>query len=146
MADIRTQDFALTDGTTLDDVLETFDFIDDWDERYRYLIELGRKLPALEDAERNEDSKVRGCQSQVWMVNRDSNGQHLLLVGDSDAHIVRGLVALLLLIYSGKTRDEARHIDAKSILEGLDLARHLSPMRANGLYAMLERIGQMSRE
>ncbi|NVJ70025.1 MAG: SufE family protein [Alphaproteobacteria bacterium] len=128
------------ENTTIVEILDTFEFLDDWEDRYRYVIDLGRKLPPLDESEMTDDYKVRGCQSQVWLVpEKDAEGR-IHLRGDSDAHIVKGLVALVLLIYSGKTPDEILATDAKVILDKLGLAAHLSPMRANGLFAMVQRI------
>ena len=123
----------------LDDVRDTFSFLDDWEDRYKYVIDLGKQLPPLADDEMTDAYKVRGCQSQVWLVPEDKDGV-LTLRGDSDAHIVKGLVAVMLILFSGKTKQEILETDAKAILDELDLAAHLSPMRANGLHAMLKRI------
>ena len=133
-------------GVTLEDVVETFELMDDWEDRYRYIIELGRKLPPLPEEAYTDANKVRGCASQVWFISREEEGgePRLILLGDSDAHIVKGLIALLLLIFSGKTRAEIRQTDAREILESLELEQHLSPMRANGLHAMLGRIQQLA--
>lgn len=128
------------ENTTIVEILDTFEFLDDWEDRYRYVIDLGRKLPPLAPEEMTEDYKVRGCQSQVWLVPEKDDKGHIHLRGDSDAHIVKGLVALMLLIYSGKTAEEILATDAKGILDKLGLAAHLSPMRANGLFSMVERI------
>lgn len=128
------------ENTTIVEILDTFEFLDDWEERYRYVIDLGRKLPPLDASEMTDDYKVRGCQSQVWLVPETDADGKIHLRGDSDAHIVKGLVALMLLIYSGKTADEILATDAKGILDKLGLAAHLSPMRANGLFSMVERI------
>ena len=134
------------ENTSLEDVEETFSLMDDWEDRYRYLIELGRKLPPLTEDEHVEQNKVRGCASQVWMVTRPdpNDAQRLVFIGDSDAHIVKGLIAVLLLIFSGRTRAEIAVIDARKILGQLGLAEHLSPMRTNGLFSMLQRIGDMA--
>lgn len=134
------------ENTSLEDVEETFSLMDDWEDRYRYLIELGRKLPPLTEDEHVEQNKVRGCASQVWMVTRPNpeDAERLVFIGDSDAHIVKGLIAVLLLIFSGKTHAEIAVIDARKILERLGLAEHLSPMRTNGLFSMLQRIGDMA--
>jgi cysteine desulfuration protein SufE len=113
--------------------------IDDWDERYRYIIDLGRKMPPFPEALRTDSVKVRGCASQVWLVSTRENGK-LAFVGDSDALIVRGLIALLMQLYSGKTPAEILAIDAKQILTGLGLDTHLSQQRSNGLFSMVERI------
>ncbi|MFC4348748.1 SufE family protein [Kordiimonas lipolytica] len=128
------------ENTTIAEILDTFEFLDDWEDRYRYVIDLGRKLPPLDESEMTDDYKVRGCQSQVWLVPEVDAEGRIHLRGDSDAHIVKGLVALMLLIYSGKTAEEILATDAKGILDQLGLAAHLSPMRANGLFSMVERI------
>lgn len=144
MAHIRKD--ALSDDTRLGDVIDTFDLFDDWDDRYRYIIELGRKLRPLAEADRIDANKVRGCTSQVWLVARpDEEDGRLGFEGDSDAHIVKGLVAIMLLIFSGKTPDEILRTDARAVLAQLGLREHLSPMRANGLFSMLERIEDMAR-
>jgi len=128
------------ENTTIVEILDTFEFLDDWEERYKYIIDLGKKLPRLSDEEMSDIYKVRGCQSQVWLVpERDAAGK-IHLRGDSDAFIVKGLVALMLLIYSGKTPEEILAIDGRAILEKMGLASHLSPLRANGLFSMVERI------
>lgn len=134
-------------GTTLEDVLETFEVLEDWEDRYRYLIELGRKLPPYPEKARTEAHKVRGCVSQVWLNPHFSDDAPPLFTfdGDSDAHIVRGLVALMMLLFSGKTCEEILSTDAKAILEQLGLSKHLSPMRTNGLYSMLGRIQDLAQ-
>ena len=128
------------ENTTIVEILDTFEFLEDWEDKYRYIIDLGRKLPPLAESEMTEDYKVRGCQSQVWLVPEVADDGRILLRGDSDAHIVKGLVALMLLIFSGKTAAEIKATDARAILDQLGLASHLSPLRANGLFAMVERI------
>ena len=130
---------AILNQTSLAEVRDTFQFLDDWEDRYRYVIDLGKKLPDLDDAEKIDLYKVRGCQSQVWLVPEKKDGR-LSLRGDSDAHIVRGLVAWMLLIVSDKTPADILKTDARAILDELGLAQHLSPMRANGLFSMVERI------
>ncbi|MCJ9428291.1 SufE family protein [Kordiimonas marina] len=132
--------------TTLEDVIDTFEFLDDWEDRYRYVIDLGRKLPPLDASEMTDTYKVRGCQSQVWLIpEMDAEGR-IQLRGDSDAHIVKGLVALMLLIFSGKTPAEILATDARAILDKLGLSAHLSPMRANGLFSMVERIRDIAEK
>ncbi len=128
---------------SIEEITETFNFMDDWEDRYRYLIELGRELPELTSDEMTDDFKVRGCQSQVWLVPEMKNGK-LMLRGNSDAHIVKGLVALMLVIFSGKSPTDILNTDALSILTSLGLKDHLSPMRANGLFSMVERIGDIA--
>ncbi|GHF16449.1 cysteine desulfuration protein SufE [Kordiimonas sediminis] len=132
--------------TTIDDVIDTFEFLDDWEDKYRFIIDLGRKLPPLDASEMTEETRVRGCQSQVWLVPELDDAGTLSFRGDSDAHIVKGLVALMLLIHSGKTPKQILDTDAKAILGQLDLSAHLSPMRANGLFSMLERIRTVAAE
>ena len=124
------------------DILADFELLEDWEDRYRYVIELGRKLEPLPDKLRTAETKVQGCVSQVWLSTTiHPNGiPRLTFVGDSDAHIVRGLIAILFAIYSGKTANEILDIDAVSILGELHLNEHLTPQRSNGLMAMVTRI------
>lgn len=128
------------DDVTLTEILETFEFLDDWEDRYRMIIDLGKKLVPLASDEMTDAFKVRGCQSQVWLVPTTDADGHIHFRGDSDAHIVKGLVALMIVVFSGKTAAEIIETDARAILDQLGLAAHLSPMRANGLFAMVERI------
>jgi cysteine desulfuration protein SufE len=124
---------------TADDVRDTLQFFDDWEDRYRYVIDLGKQLPALPESMKTEDSLVRGCQSQVWLhVRREGDRLHFDV--DSDAHIVRGLAAILLSAYNGRSAQEIRDFDAEAYLDDLQLLAHLSPTRGNGLRAMIERI------
>lgn len=122
-----------------DDILADFAFLDDWDERYKYLIDLGRALPPYPEDRRDDAHKVRGCASQVWLDPKRVGGK-LDFAGDSDAHIVKGLVALLIALYSGRTPKEILDIDAAQALAPLDLAAHLTPQRSNGLASMVARI------
>jgi len=124
---------------SIEQIIDDFGVIDDWDERYRYIIELGRKMPPLPDALRTDAVKVRGSASQVWLISKNDDGR-LTFVGDSDALIVRGLIALLLELYSGKTPQEILGVDARQVLSSLGLDTHLSQQRSNGLFAMVERI------
>lgn len=126
--------------TPFDEIKETLDLLDDWEERYRYIIELGRDVPPFEPALKVPELKVRGCSSSVW-IKGDWPDDVLALSGDSDAHIVRGLMAILFALYQGKTREDVRAIDARAQLDELGLAGALSPTRTNGLYSMVERIG-----
>jgi cysteine desulfuration protein SufE len=131
-----------TRSTSFEEILADFELLDEWEDRYRYVIELGRKLKPLSEKERNAENKVQGCVSQVWLsttVERDGVPR-LTFIGDSDAHIVRGLVAILFVIYSGKTADEILSIDANKTLGALHLNEHLTPQRSNGLMAMVKRI------
>lgn len=127
----------------IDEVIENFELLDDWDDRYRYLIELGRELPPLPEAARTDTNKVQGCASQVWLSTRvepANDGPVLHFIGDSDAHIVRGLVAVLLAFYSGLSATDILERDAIVLFERLDLRDHLSPQRSNGLRSMVERV------
>lgn len=134
--------------TPLNEIRETFSLLDDWEERYRYIIELGRGLPPLPETDHSPENKVRGCASQVWLVASlsDEDPPRLLLAGDSDAHIVKGLIAVLFALYDGKTPREAAEFDARKALEEFGLAAHLSPTRTNGLFAMVGRIGELARQ
>jgi cysteine desulfuration protein SufE len=128
---------------SIDDILADFAFIDDWEERYRYVIELGRGLAPLPESERTEANKVQGCASQVWLsthVAPSPEGPVMRFVGDSDAHIVKGLVAILLTLYSGHTAREIAELDAIAIFDKLGLREHLTPQRSNGLRSMVERV------
>ncbi|WP_343559970.1 SufE family protein [Kiloniella sp. b19] len=126
----------------LEDLIDTFEFVDDWEERYRYIIDMGKKLPALDDSDKTEENRVQGCTSQVWLVceTTDATPPVLKFRADSDAHIVRGLVAMMMMVFSGKTAREILDFDIQGLLDRLELAQHLSPNRANGLHSMVERI------
>ncbi len=124
----------------LDDIIADFDLIEDWDERYRFLIELGRDLEPLPDAARNDANKVKGCASQVWIATSPGADGTLDFLGDSDAHIVKGLVRLALAIYSHRKPEEILSTDAGQVFERLGLSQHLTPQRSNGVRAMVERI------
>ena len=123
----------------IEEVKETFEFMDEWEDRYRFIIDLGRKLPDFDEADQTEENRVHGCSSKVWLVY-DRENDKILFKGDSDAHIVKGLVALILMIFSNKTPKEIVATDANGILNDLGLSQHLSPMRTNGLFSMVERI------
>ncbi len=124
----------------IEELITNFGLFEDWEEKYRYLIELGATLPAVPDTHKTEATKVRGCMSQVWMVpGWDVDGK-LTILADSDAQIVKGLIAVLCVIYQKKTREEIKGVDADKIFKNLGLDQHLSPNRRNGFYAMLERI------
>jgi cysteine desulfuration protein SufE len=129
---------------TIDEIIENFSFLDDWDDRYRYVIELGRGLSPLSDAARTDANKVQGCASQVWLATHvepdGAAGPTLTFAGDSDAHIVRGLIAILFAIYSGKSARDILSTDAVSVFEQLGLREHLTPQRSNGFRSMVERI------
>ncbi len=132
--------------TTFDDFKADLALFDDWEDRYRALIDLGRMLEPLPELARTEANKVRGCSSQVWLTAQHTPDGALHFTGDSDAHIVRGLVALLFLLYQDRTPAAIHAIDARARLQELGLAGHLSPTRTNGLYSMVERIRAMAAE
>ena len=135
---------------TIDEIRDNFALLDDWDDRYRYVIELGRRLDPMPEAEHSQANKVQGCASQVWLsrrVDRDSAGEPLLkYLGDSDAHIVRGLIAILLTLYSGRSPREILDTDALAVFDELGFREHLTPQRSNGLRSMVERIRADARE
>ena len=126
----------------IDSLIEDFGFLDDWEDRYRYVIELGKTLPPLADSERTETNKVRGCASQVWFVSEVArNGEPVLRFrGDSDAHIVRGLIAILMALYSGRPAREILAADPEAVFRRLGLRDHLTSQRSNGLSSMVGRI------
>ena len=127
--------------TPFEKIQEDFQVIEDWEDRYRYIIELGKKLPPLSDHFKTDATKVRGCASQVWIHTTSSGTPSILAFqADSDALIVKGLIAILLGLYSGKTAAEILQIDATSALATLSLESNLSQQRTNGLYSMIERI------
>jgi len=132
----------------LEELADTFEMLGDWEERYRYLIELGRKLPPLPEAEHNEANKVRGCMSQVWMSARTEPGPPLKLhfSGDSDAHIVKGLIAVVFMLYSDRTPREILDTDIGGAFARLGLDSNLSMNRRNGFYSMVERIKAMAAQ
>ena len=126
------------------EIVENFELMEEWDDRYRYLIELGRALPPLPDGARNDANKVRGCASQVWLATsikpNGATGPVLSFAGDSDAHIVRGLIAVLFALYSGKGAKQILSTDAVALFEKLGLREHLTPQRSNGFRSMVDRI------
>jgi cysteine desulfuration protein SufE len=124
----------------LDALADEFSLFDDWEDRYRYIIDLGRELEPLSAAEHTDANKVRGCASQVWLVTEPGKGDALHFRGDSDAHIVRGLIAILLRLYSDRRPEEVLRFDAHKAYERLGLAGALTAQRSNGLFSMVERI------
>ena len=133
----------------IDDIIADFELIDDWEERYRYVIELGRGLEAFPEEARTDANKVRGCASQVWLETlpgRNAEGEPILTFrGDSDAHIVRGLVYIILAAFSGLPAREIAEADAQDIFARLDLSGHLTPQRSNGVRSMVERMRNDAR-
>ncbi|MEF2073000.1 SufE family protein [Consotaella aegiceratis] len=129
---------------SIDDITADFEFLDDWEDRYRYLIELGRQLPPMPDGTVNDANKVPGCVSQVWLISEadDAAPPHITYLGESDAHIVRGLVAVALALFSGRSAPEILDIDAEAAFAKLGLQEHLTPQRSNGLRSMVGRIKQ----
>jgi len=136
--------------TDIDEIKDNFALLEDWDDRYRYVIELGRTLDPMPDAEHSAANKVQGCASQVWLSKRrvtDGSGQlRLHYLGDSDAHIVRGLIAILLSLYSDRPPQEILSTDAIAVFDELGFREHLTPQRSNGLRAMVERIRSDARQ
>ena len=126
--------------TELEDLAAEFEMLGDWEERYRHIIDLGRALAPLSETERSDPNKVRGCASQVWLVTEPQADGGLAFRGDSDAHIVRGLIAILLRLYSGRTAAQILAFDAKAAFAALGLSGALSSQRSNGLFSMVERI------
>jgi len=135
---------------TIDEIRDNFALLDDWDDRYRYVIELGRMLAPMPEGQHSPENKVQGCVSQVWLakqLDRSGGGEPLLkYLGDSDAHIVRGLIAILLTLYSSRTPREILATDALSVFDEFGFREHLTPQRSNGLRAMVERIRSDARE
>ncbi len=129
---------------TVQDLLDDFEFLDDWEDRYRYVIELGRQLAPLDPEDKTPANKVNGCASQVWLATKitpsPAGKPVLTFLGDSDAHIVRGLIAILFIIFSDKPADQIVNLDVKKIFNQIGLDEHLSPQRSNGLISMVARI------
>ena len=128
--------------TKIDDIVDDFSLLDEWDDRYRYVIELGRTLEPMEDSARTDATKVMGCVSQVWLTSETeaTTPPRLTFKGESDAHIVRGLVAILIALYSGKAAREILATDALDLFDRIGLRENLTPQRSNGLRSMVERI------
>lgn len=134
----------MTFTDNIQDMIDDFSFLEDWEDRYMHVIEMGRSLAPLREDERNKDTKVNGCTSQVWLVfDRDNN--RLVIRGDSDAHIVKGLVAIVIEIFSGRTPEEIEALDGEAIIHQLGLSEHLSTQRANGLRSMINRVKSSAR-
>ena len=135
--------------SAIDEIIENFALLEEWDDRYRYVIELGRTLPPLADTAHVDANKVQGCASQVWLVTHkkpdSAAGPVLTFEGDSDAHIVRGLIAILFALYSGKTAKEIVGTDALAVFDRMGLRENLTPQRSNGLRSMIQRIQTEAR-
>ena len=134
---------------TIDEIIDNFSLLEEWDDRYRYVIELGKGLAPLDERDRNQANKVQGCASQVWLATsvrpNGWDGPVLSFAGDSGAHIVRGLIAILFAIYSGKRAREILATDAITLFERMGLREHLTPQRSNGFRSMVERIKSDAR-
>ena len=130
---------------TVDELLETFSFFDDWEDKYRFIIDLGKDLDGLPESDKIDDNLIRGCQSQVWLTHT-SDADGLTFSMDSDAHIVRGLIAVVLVIVDGRQASEIKRLDIETVFEQLDLLAHLSVTRGNGLRAMVARIKEVAAQ
>lgn len=135
---------GLRDMTAINEIIDNFEFLDDWEDRYRYVIELGKALPPLPEHLRTDANKVRGCVSQVWLAthvkHEPGKPVRLTFEGDSDAHIVRGLVAILLTLYNDRGADDILLADVEALFQRIGLREHLTPQRSNGLTSMIQRI------
>ena len=130
---------------SIDELADNFELLGDWESRFGYLIDLGKELPPMDAADQSEVNRVHGCQAQVWMKLLPEADGRITIVADSDAFIVKGLIAVLLIIYSGKTAKEILAIDCQVLLDRLQLAAHLSPTRKNGLFAMVQRVRELAQ-
>lgn len=128
-----------------EDIVDTLGFFDSWEDRYKYIIDLGKELPAMPDELKTEDRLIRGCQSQVWLET-EQQGERFEFQADSDAFIVKGLLGVILAAYNNKAADDILAFDIEQYFEQLDLLRHLSPTRGNGLRAMVQRIREIAGE
>ena len=129
---------------TLDELPDTFEFFDDWEDKYRFIIDLGKELPGLPDVDKTDDHLIRGCQSQVWL-SYESTDEQLTFNMDSDAHIVRGLIAVVLIAIQNRSAADIQRLDIEEIFSQLDLLAHLSVTRGNGLRAMVSRVKEVAR-
>lgn len=134
--------------TSFDEISDNFAFLSDWEDRYRYVIDLGKRLEPLPDTARVPANKVEGCASQVWVettIGGEARDPILRFRGDSDSHIVKGLVAIILALYSGQSAARILELDAQGVFAGLGLAEHLTPQRSNGVRAMVDRVRRDAR-
>ena len=129
---------------SIDELVENFELLGDWESRFGYLIDLGKELPPLDAADQCEENRVYGCQAQVWLKLEPESDGRITIAADSDAFIVKGLISVLLAVYSSKTAEEILAIDGEAELGSLDLAAHLSPTRKNGLFAMVQRVRELA--
>ena len=130
---------------TLDELLDTFEFFDDWEDKYRFIIDIGKELPGLPDGDKTDAHLIRGCQSQVWLTY-ESSDEGLKFTMDSDAHIVRGLIAVVLIVIQNRSASEIQQLDIEGIFGQLDLLAHLSVTRGNGLRAMVSRVKEVAHD
>lgn len=130
--------------TSTEEIIETLSFFDSWEDRYKYMIDLGKSIPQMEEALKTEDRLVPGCQSQVWIEPQFNDGKFNFIV-DSDAHIVRGLLAIVMAAYDKKTPEDILSFDIQRYFKAIDLVKHLSPTRGNGLLAMVEKIKSLAQ-
>ena len=137
---------AITLDTTIEEVIENFEFLGDWEEKFTYLIELGKKLPVLSDTDMIEQYRVQGCQANVWLRVIPKKNDIYEIYADSDAFIVKGLIVVLLLIYNYKTAKQILDTDSSKIFEKLGLDKHLSPTRRNGLHSMVSKIKALAND
>lgn len=138
--------FRLSNTMTIEELIEEFEFLGDWDDQCDFLIELGFELPKLPEEAKTEENRVHGCQSNVWLVAEIQPGDppRIEFLANSDAIIVNGLIAILRILYSGRTAQEILQIDPRETFEKLGLERHLSSQRRNGLYGMVRRIREIA--
>lgn len=136
----------MNEQISIEELAENFSLFDDWEERYRYLIDVGRSLPHMDESLRSDENIVRGCTSQVWMISELDDDARFHFQADSDAHIVRGLVALLLAAYNGKRADEIRGVEIEKIFADIGLDQHLSANRRSGFFAMVNKIKALSAD
>ncbi len=141
--DARVSENPFGRSISADDIVDTLGFFDSWEDRYKYIIDLGKELPAMPDELKTEDRLIRGCQSQVWLET-EQNGDSFEFQTDSDAFIVKGLLGVILAAYNNKSAGEILEFDIEQYFEQLDLLRHLSPTRGNGLRAMVQRIREIA--
>lgn len=136
------------EAMSVEELIENFDLLDEWDERYQYIIELGDQLDEMPAELKNEQTRVEGCVSNVWLVSNVQPGvpPRIQFIADSDSQIVRGLVAMLLMVYSGRTPQEIIDVDIDAVFERVGLKQHLSRSRSNGLRSMVRRIRQIAVE
>lgn len=130
----------------IDELLEIFELFEDWEDKYRFLIELGQKLPPMPEALKTKETKVEGCTSQVWMVVVPTQDHTIDFLADSDAHIVKGLIGVLFAIFKGRPVNKANDIDVDGYFEKLGLSAHISPNRRNGFFAMVDRLKHLSQQ